>query len=236
MTTEKTTAKAPKEAKAWNFTFLLYPDSAPENFIDLLTEKQDFPIAVSPLHNQDPIENPDKVDRETLEKYNGMKKPHYHCIIRANGPLTAGAIRKRLQNSLGRPEAVGMVQICHNVKGAYEYLTHESIDAKRKKKHVYPKEDIKIINDYDITRYVTISADERKQNYRIVCDLICAYQLCNVIDLRLFIEANPDCGIEWDAASDVIEHRSSVLRLYFDGAYQTRQREEEERRRHNERE
>lgn len=236
MTTKNTTATAPKEGKARVFTFLLYPDSAPENFVELLTDKQDYAVAISPLHDKDLVENAESVPKEYLEAYNGFKKPHYHGIIVSNNSTTPSAVRQRLQRAFDKKEAVGMVQICHNIKGAYEYLTHESVDAVRKKKHVYPKEDIVHINNFDITRYVTVSADERKQNLRIVTDLIYMHQLGNVIELRMFIDSNPDCGIDWDAASDVIENKAGVVRLYLDGVYQTRKREEEERRRHHERE
>ena len=226
MTDKNTTTKAPKDPKGRVFTFLLYPDSAGtlEDIVALLTETQDFPVAISPLHNKDKAEGEQLLNEAYLKEYGGFKKPHYHGIIVSNGPLTAGAIRKRLQSALG-DKAVGQVQISHNVKGMYEYLTHESADAIRKKKHVYSKEDIVHINNFDIARYVTVSADERKQNMNILIDLICTYKLCNVIQLREFILANPDCGIDWAAAFDVTDTRGTTLRLYFDGVYQEVQRE-----------
>lgn len=226
MTTENTTAKAPKEGKARVFTFLLYPDSAPENFVELLTDKQDYAVAISPLHDKDLVENPESVPQEYLEAYNGFKKPHYHGIIVSNNSTTPSAVRKRLQRTFGKNEAVGMIQICHNVKGAYEYLTHESVDAKRKKKHVYSSADIKLINGFDVTRYVTVSADERKEQMRTVTDLIYLHVLCNVVELRDFIDGNPGCGIDWATAHELTLQYSSQFRLYFDGAFQKRQREE----------
>lgn len=226
MTTKNTTAKAPKEGKARVFTFLLYPDSAPENFVELLTDKQDYAVAISPLHDEDLVENPESVPKEYLEEYNGFKKPHYHGIIVANNSTTPSAVRKRLQRAFGKNEAVGMVQICHNIKGAYEYLTHESVDAKRKKKHVYPSADIKLINGFDISRLVTVSADERKEQMRILTDLIYSHVLCNTTELRMFIDANPNCGIDWPTAHELTMQYTSQCRLYFDGAFQQRQREE----------
>lgn len=226
MTDENTTTKASKETKSRVFTFLLYKDSAPDDFVELLTSQQAFPVAVSPLHDKDLVENPEDTPEAYLKEYGGFKKPHYHCIIVSNNSLTPSAIQKRLQHALGKEEAVGMVQICHHIKGAYEYLTHESVDAKKKNKHVYPREQIVHINNFDITRYVTISADERKQNLNIVLDLIYNNHLCNVFELRDFISEHPDCGIDWAAACDVTDARGGTLRLYFDGAYQRVQREE----------
>lgn len=230
MTTDNSTAKSTKEDKARVFTFLLYPDSAPKDFAERLAEKQGLPIAISPLHDKDKVEDPKKVDEAYLEQYGGFKKPHYHCIIYTNNPLTPSAIRKRLQRALsdedGVSKAVSHVQICDYIKGAYEYLTHESVDAVRKKKHKYSKDDIVHIHDFDIARYVTVSADERKQNMHILIGLIRNHGLCNVIDLLDYVEANPDCGIDLDATIDATENRSNMLRLYFDGQYQRFQREE----------
>ena len=156
------------------------------------------------------------------------KKPHYHGIIVANNSITTSAIRKRLQRALGKNEAVGQVKICDHIKGAYEYLTHESSDAIRKNKHVYSKEDIVHINNFDIARYVTISADERKQNLAILIDLIDEHRLCNVIQLKQFILANPDCGIDWADAFDVTDTRGTTLRMYFDGAYQEERKNQQD--------
>lgn len=49
-----------------------------------------------------------------------------------------------------------MVQVALNVENTYLYLTHESKDAITKKKHVYDKANIKLINNFDIDRYVTL--------------------------------------------------------------------------------
>lgn len=224
---QETYEKKYKEHKARRFIFLLYPDSAPKDFIELLS-KQELPIAISPLHNLDKVENPEDYTKEYLEEYKGFKKPHYHGIIVANNSVTTSAIRKRLQRALGKNEAVGQVKICDHIKGAYEYLTHESSDAIRKNKHVYSKEDIVHINNFDIARYVTISADERKQNLAILIDLIDEHRLCNVIQLKQFILANPDCGIDWADAFDVTDTRGTTLRMYFDGAYQEERKNQQD--------
>ena len=48
-----------------------------------------------------------------------------------------------------------------NVENAYLYLTHESKDAKAKNKHVYDKQEIKLLNNFDIDRYVSLDSAEK---------------------------------------------------------------------------
>lgn len=59
-----------------------------------------------------------------------------------------------------------MVKVILNVENTYLYLTHESKDAVAKKKHLYDKADIKLINNFDVDRYVTL--DVEGKYYKII--------------------------------------------------------------------
>ena len=81
---------------------------------------------------------------KTRQKAGGYKKAHYHGIYIANNPVTAESVRNKLRGVLSTAEieckAVAMVQIVHeSVESVYDYLTHESKDAKAKAKHIYDK-------------------------------------------------------------------------------------------------
>ena len=149
--------------KSRNFTFLMYPDG--EGFPDdweIRLEKIGVPIAISPLHDKDKA------------KGGGYKKAHYHGIYIANNPVTAESVRNKLRGVLSTAEieckAVAMVQIVHeSVESVYDYLTHESKDAKAKAKHIYDKKDIKHINNFDIERYITIDVETKNKVLKINC-------------------------------------------------------------------
>src|SRR5699024_467752 len=127
------------EDKSRYFTFLLYPESIPEDWL-LKLELVGLPMAISPLHDKDKKDGKEK----------GLKKPHYHVIYIAKNPVTASSVRKRIQRSLGN-QSVTMVQIIKTtVENTYLYLTHESKDAIAEKKYLYDKKDIKLINNFDI--------------------------------------------------------------------------------------
>ena len=215
--------------KARNFTFLLYPDGEglPSDWVERL-EKIGVPIAISPLH-----------DKDKDRKNGGYKKRHYHGIYIANNPVTAESVRNKLRAVLSSEDveckAVARVQIIYEaVENVYLYLTHESKDAIKKNKHRYDKEDIKHISNFDIERYITIDVETKNQILKILLQIIRAYSIPNVLDLHDFIEENgASYGIDMNLFLTTIESKSSILRLYFDGAYQrskrgVKQRAEEE--------
>ena len=61
--------------KERHWTFVLYPESAPENWIDFL-QQLGLPCAFSPLHDKD------------INPTGEEKKAHYHVLICFPGPTT----------------------------------------------------------------------------------------------------------------------------------------------------
>lgn len=208
--------------KARNFTFLLYPDGEglPSDWVERL-EKIGVPIAISPLH-----------DKDKDKKNGGYKKSHYHGIYIANNPVTAESVRNKLRAVLSSEnvecKAVARVQIIYEaVENVYLYLTHESKDAIKKNKHRYDKADIKHISNFDIERYITIDVETKNQVLKTLLQIIRAYSIPNVLDLHDFIDENgASYGIDMNLFLTTIESKSSILRLYFDGAYQRSKRGE----------
>ncbi|MGG6854964.1 UNVERIFIED_CONTAM: replication protein RepB, partial [Streptococcus canis] len=110
--------------KARYFTFLLYPESIPDDW-KMKLELLDIPMAISPLHDKD-------IDK----KNGGFKKPHYHVIYVAKNPVTIDSVRLKIKRTLG-DNSLSIVQIVRkSMENMYLYLTHESKDAVAKKKHV----------------------------------------------------------------------------------------------------
>lgn len=197
------------------FTFLLYPDGEgfPTDWEDRL-ERIGVPIAISPLHDKDKA------------KGGGYKKRHYHGIYIAKNPVTSESVRNKLRAVLSSEQeeckAVALVQIIHeNVESVYLYLSHDSKDAIKKGKYRYDKKDIKHINNFDIERYITVDVETKNMTLRILINLIRRHGIPNVIDLQDFIEANGmDYGIDENLFFAAIENKTSILKLYFDAAYQ----------------
>lgn len=199
--------------KARYFTFILYPESIPADWIEKL-ESLGYPIAISPLHDKD------KSDLEGQE----YKKPHYHIIYVANNPVTADSVRVKIKRLLGNKSIAKVQIVATSVENTYLYLTHQSKDAIAKNKHIYDKDDIVHLNNFDIDRYITVSVEEKEDLYNLVCDLIIDYDLANIKELKYFVLTK---GNQYGISSmrqinEVIRSYTGLIRLYFDAVYQDR--------------
>ena len=199
--------------KARYFTFLLYPESIPDDW-KMQLEMIGIPMAISPLHDRD------KSNVEGQE----YKKAHYHVIYVAANPVTTHSVRKRIQRALGN-ESIAKVQVIkQSVENMYLYLTHESKDAIAKNKYKYNKKDIKLLNNFDIDRYVVLDVEDKDEMLNDVCDMIDEHGLANIRELRRFIKER---GTEYNLPSmkiinSVLRSHTGLIRLYFDAVYQER--------------
>lgn len=124
--------------KKRNWAFVLYPDSAPEDWRERL-QQTGLTCAVSPLHDRDT--NP------TGE----LKKEHWHVIISYSGPTSYNVVKK-LTDSLNAP----IPQPLEQVRGYYRYLTHKDNPEKAQ----YDEADITFINGFNIQDFVELSRRE----------------------------------------------------------------------------
>lgn len=208
--------------KARHFSFIIYPESIPTDWKECL-EKLGVPMAVSPLHDRD-----EKKDKATWDDNNDLvvngkhyKKPHYHVLYIAKNPVTTESVRKKIKRALG-VKAVSHIEIVDSVENTFKYLTHESKDAIRKKKHVYAKADITYINDFDIDRYIVLDETQKRELKNLLLNVIRKEHLVNVVHLLDYLE---DHGAEHGVQSmsdvnDVITSNAGGFRLYFDANYQ----------------
>lgn len=195
--------------KSRYFTFILYPESIPEDW-ELKLELIGVPMAISPLHDKD------------KSKSGGYKKPHYHVIYVAKNPVTADSVRWKVKKILG-DKSLAMVQIVvRGMESMYLYLTHESKDAVAKKKHVYSKTDIKLLNNFDIDRYMTMDEFEKKELRHTLIEIIKEHHIINIVELSDFIsQYGKRYGIcNLTAVNDAIVGCTGLFRLYFDANYQ----------------
>lgn len=199
--------------KSRYFTFLLYPESIPGDW-EMKLESLGVPIAISPLHDK---------DRSAVEgqKY---KKAHYHVIYVAKNPVTADSVRWKIKQTLGEKSLAKVQIIVQSMESMYLYLTHESKDAVAKNKHKYSKKNIKLINNFDIDRYITLDVEDKDDMLNDVCDMIDEHDLANMRELRRFVKLH---GLEYGLPSmkiinSVLRSHTGLIRLYFDAVYQER--------------
>lgn len=143
---------------------VIYPDSAPSDWLDLL-EQTGLPAAISPLHDLD------------INPTGEPKKPHWHLILCWDGPTTYQCARRIICDTLHAPSPMKV----EHVGGYYRYLTHED----NPEKEHYDKNQIKLLNGFCIDDYTTESEREIDAVNDYVLDWIrikSIYEYADLID------------------------------------------------------
>lgn len=165
--------------KKRNWAFILYPESAPENWIELL-QKTGLQCAISPLHNKDkdPTATP--------------KKAHYHIIACYSGPTSYNVV-KTLTDSFN----ASIPQALEQVRGYYRYLTHKD----NPEKYQYNESDIKTVNGFNISDFVELSKSEVLEIKKKLQQLIRNLNIFEYADFMDYLQDN-DLNVEYEVASN----------------------------------
>lgn len=157
-----------KEIKKRNWAFIVYPESAPENWIEIL-QNLGVQGCISPLHDKDI--NPD----------GSPKKAHYHVLVTYDGPKSFNSVNEYV-SSLNQPIPIAI----ESVRGQYRYFTHEDNPEKAQ----YNKSDIRTLNGFSIRDFVELTKSEvnnilkELQSMIRECDI---FEYCDLMD-KLFDE------------------------------------------------
>lgn len=127
-----------RNVKKRNWVFLVYPDSAPSDWVSVL-QATGLSCAISPLHDRD------------VNPTGEPKKPHYHVIACYSGPTSYNVV-KGLTDGLNAP----IPQPLEQVRGYYRYLTHKDNPEKAQ----YCESDIRCLNGFDLADFCELSKSE----------------------------------------------------------------------------
>lgn len=169
---------ASSNVKKRNWAFVLYPESAPADWQEILS-KTGLQCAVSPLHDSD------------LDPTGEPKKPHYHIIACYAGPASFNVV-KGLTDSLNAP----IPQALEQVRGYYRYLTHKD----NPEKYQYSESDIQTINGFSIMDFVELTKSEVLSIKRELQTLI---RSADILEYSDFMDLLQDSSMEqqYDVAS-----------------------------------
>lgn len=136
--------------RARGFAFVLYPESAPENWRDII---DGFHIqwAESPLHCFD--------TNETGE----VKKPHWHIVLNFDSVKTTDQVKKLIEPLNGT-----IPIILNSVKGMVRYFAH--LD--NPEKHQYPVDQIIGHGGMDVADLLRLSASARYSVIKKICEYV----------------------------------------------------------------
>jgi len=161
MTTQK------KDDRTRNWTIVVYLESAPENWIEILQSEQ-VPFAVSPLHDKDV-----NVDGE-------IKKPHWHVMLMYSGKKSFTQI-KEIADKLNAPKP----EKVNNAKGMARYFVH--LD--NPEKYQYSKDDIRVYGGADIKQHLTSVSEQKNERYNGIaemCDFVDGQKIIEFADLMAY--------------------------------------------------
>lgn len=150
------------KTRAW--TAIIYPDSAPENWRDIIDDLH-IPWVESPLHDRD--QNP------TGEQ----KKPHWHIILYADGPKTFNNVSKLLEE-LNAPE----IRPCNSLVGLVRYFAH--LD--NPEKFQYDKDYIIGHSGFDVDTYLSMRPGEELEQIACMMDQVVNENITEYFDLVMY--------------------------------------------------
>lgn len=124
-----------KDKRSNKWAFLLYKESAPDNYLDIL-EEMHIPFVLSPWHDKD-------VNKETGE----FKKAHKHGALFFDSLKSYSQVSDLLTSKLNTP---AHVEIVMSPKGMYDYFIH----AENPEKTRYNIEDIESGCGFELDKFL----------------------------------------------------------------------------------
>ena len=159
------------QGRTRSWTFIVYPDSAPENWREII-DSEHIEWVESPLHDKDT--NADGTP----------KKPHWHVLVMYESVKDYHQV-KELTDKLHTPAP----QKCNGAKGLVRYMAH--LD--NPEKYQYNKSDIVGHGGADVGELLRPSASESLAIQGEMIDFIIKYDVVEYIDLVTYARYNrPD--------------------------------------------
>lgn len=152
-----------KDERTRNWTFVVYPESAPENWREIIDDLH-VPWVESPLHDRDV--NPD----------GELKKPHWHVMIMFSSNKSYSQIRE-ITMKLRSPNP----QKVANAKGMVRYFAHMD----NPEKYQYKKTDIVTHAGAEISSYLSVTTAER---YELINEMMEFIDSQGIVEMKSLLD------------------------------------------------
>lgn len=166
-----------ENVKKRNWTFVLYPESAPADWQERL-KISGLMVAISPLHDKD------------INPTGESKKAHYHILLVYSGPTTYNSVAK-FTASLNAT----IPQALESVRGMYRYFSHKD----NPEKYQYDERDIITLNGFNIADLIELSKSEVNEIKTNILKLVRELSIVEYADLVDFLIDN-EMHTEYDVA------------------------------------
>lgn len=205
--------KQETESKGKYWWAIMYPENMVDNWENNISEIIQKPFAYC-IHDKDLA----KEDREE------ERKKHVHIIIAWKNNTTynsALSVFKRL-NAPGKQAIAfgGVIEKCEEIDWSYNYLIHDSDDARKKGKFQYSKEERITGNNFDIGCFVQISKHDKNTMIKELCNVIIDNGITNYVDFYTVVVGNYD-----DSYFEILTTNTTVFRELIKGNFHKKLRE-----------
>lgn len=185
-------AESKKDTRTRNWSFIIYPESAPQDWKEQLQEEM-TPFAVSPLHDED-------INEGTGE----LKKAHFHVLICFEGKKSfeqVKTITERFNASI--PQRV------NSAKGLIRYFVHKD----NPEKHQYDIANIYAYGDIDVVTPFKTSTSR----YEAIKQMKIYIKENNIIEFADLLDYSADNNEEWfrylcDSCAYIVQQYIKSLR------------------------
>lgn len=154
-----------------NFATVVYPESAPENWQEILSERF-VPAFISPLHDKD------------VNPGGEPKKPHYHIMIMFEGVKT----REQAKEIFDMIGGVGC-EVVQSVRGYARYLCHMD----NPEKYQYSPENVRCLCGSDYTGAIGLVTDK----YKAISEMMDFCKEYNVYSYAELLEYSSHNRFDW---------------------------------------
>ena len=165
LTEKKSSTKADDRKRNW--TCVVYPESAPQNWRDILDDEH-MEWVESPLHDKD------------VNADGTPKKPHWHIIMLFDGKKSYEQI-KTITDRLNAPSP----KFIQSVRAMVRYCAH--LDNPEKAQ--YKQSEIKAHGGVDLADLLKVTASARYELIAEMIDYIAENHITEIIDFMLYCKA-----------------------------------------------
>ena len=179
--------KASGRGRTRNFATVVYPESAPEDWQEILSQ-QFVPAFISPLHDKD------------VNPTGEPKKPHYHVVLMFDGVKT----REQAQDIISKLNGVGC-EVIQSIRGYARYLCH--LDNPEKAQ--YKQEDVRSLCGADYPGTIGLVTDK----YKAISEMI---DYCREYNIYSYSDLLEYCRMErFDWFRVLCDNGTVVMKEYL---------------------
>lgn len=207
-------------ARYW--TAILYPEHMVEDWKTKISELLEISYCYC-VHDKDTLKDhndelalfdQDKIKCSGIVSDQYKRKDHIHIIIAFPNTTTYNHALNVL-NKLYIDGSLKYVKQVINIRHIFDYLIHDTDQARKDGKHLYDPAERIVGNDFDIGAYEQISVAEKKKILRELQRLIISEGFINFRDFYCYILSNMD-----DCYIDVADSYNGLLEKLTRGNYQ----------------